>query len=148
MTASAWIRQQALGAAADGFSQSLPRLQAPPLRTPPAKLTCRACIALTREQLEAVEEHARACGLTVSFFIRQLLLGHKPITRQPQIRSAIVAVNRVSANLSQLVELASDGARITPDLIHTVSGVLEQIHVLRDALLRTDAADGRTGPSR
>src|SRR5258708_34586883 len=40
MTASAWIRQQALGAAADGFSQSLPRLQAPPLRTPPANLTC------------------------------------------------------------------------------------------------------------
>src|SRR5579864_559806 len=144
MPRSTWVRQQALRAA-DGTSKPLSLFQAPSPGDPSAKLTHKLGSRVTEQQFEALDDHARACGLTLSVFIRQLLLGFKPIARRPLARSAIVAVNRVGADLNQLVRLASNGIVLTPDLMHTVTAVLDKVYSLRGALLRADAA-GATDP--
>src|ERR1700687_2305003 len=118
-----------------------PPSRRPPLQSPPAKLTRTAGTRFTEDQFEALEEHARACGLTVTAFIRHLVLGFNPSPRRPLVRSAIVAVNRVGNNLNQLVHLANSGIILAPDLIRAVAAVLAEIHALQDVLLRADAAD-------
>ena len=145
MARSAWVRHQALRAA-EGASKPPPLYQAPSPGDPSAKLTRTLRTRLTEQQFEALDAHARACGLTLSGFIRQLVLGFKPIARRPLARSAIVAVNRVGANLNDLVRLASSGVVLMPDLMLAVAGAMDKIHSLRDALLRADAA-GASGPS-
>lgn len=140
MTPTAWVRHQALRTA-DGVSTPPPPFRPPPLQSPPAKLTRTAGTRFTEDQFEALEEHARACGLTVTAFIRHLVLGFNPSPRRPLVRSAIVAVNRVGNNLNQLVHLANSGIILAPDLIRAVAAVLAEIHALQDVLLRADAAD-------
>jgi len=147
MRISPWVRHEALRAA-DGISQPPSRLEAPPPRRSPAKLTRRVHGRLTEEEFEAVQERALACKLPVSGFIRRSVLGHKLVARRPLLRSAIVAVHRASANLNQVVQLANSGAPVTPDLMLAVTEALEQIHVLRDAFLRADAANGGTERAR
>jgi|ERR1700674_294397 len=145
MPLTVWVRHQLLRAAVE--PSKLPfTLQAPPRRSPADQLARTTNTKLTEEQFEAVEERARACGMTVSCFIRQLILGHKPIARRPPIRSAIVAVNRASAKLNQLVQPPSSGTVLTTDLMRAVAGVLEEIHSLRDACLSIDAANSRKRP--
>ncbi len=143
MPRSAWVRHQALRAA-EGASKPPPLFQPP--RNPAAKLTRKLCAYFTEEQLEALDQHARACGLTHSGYMRQLVLGFKPIARRPLARSAIVAVNRVDANLNQLVQLASNGVILAPELMHAVATVLEKILSLRDALLKADATGASVPP--
>lgn len=144
MTRSAWVRREVLRAA-EGASKPPPPFQAPSPGDPSAKLTRWLSARFTEQQAEALDEHARACGLTLAGLIRQLVLGFKPIARRPLTRSAIVAVNRAGANLNQLVRLAGDGIVLTPDLMHAVAAVLDEIHSLRDALLREDEA-AASGP--
>jgi hypothetical protein len=143
MPRSAWVRHQALRAA-EGASKPPPLFQPP--RNPAAKLTRKLCAYFTEEQFEALDLHARACGLTHSGYMRQLVLGFKPIARRPLARSAIVAVNRVDANLNQLVQLASNGVILAPELMHAVATVLEKILPLRDALLKADATGTSVPP--
>src|SRR5690242_18365825 len=88
MARSAWVRHQALRAA-EGASKPPPLYQAPSPGDPSAKLTRTLRTRLTEQQFEALDAHARACGLTLSGFIRQLVLGFKPIARRPLARSAI-----------------------------------------------------------
>jgi hypothetical protein len=140
MPRSAWVRHQALRAA-EGAPKPPPLFQAPsPRGDPSAKLTRTLSARFTELQFEALDQHARACGMTSSCFIRHLVLGFKPIARRPLVRSAIVAVNRAGANLNELVRLASCGIVLTPDLTHAIAAALDEIHSLRDALLRADAA--------
>jgi hypothetical protein len=137
-----WLRYQAL-CAADGASRVSSHFQAPSHQSPDEKLTRTANTKLTEKQFEALDERARTCGLTVSGFLRQLILGHRPIARRSLARSAIVAVNRASATLNQLVQLGDNG---TPDLMQAVAGVRDEILSLRDALLREDAAAASDPP--
>jgi hypothetical protein len=140
-----WLRYQALRAV-EGPSCAPSQVQGPLRQGPDEKLTRTANTKLTEKQFEALDDRARTCGLTVSGFVRQLILGHRPIARRPLARSAIVAVNRVGANLNRLVQLASSGIVLTPDLMDTVTAVLGEIHSLRDALLREDAAAASDPP--
>jgi hypothetical protein len=142
MRPTVWVRHQAVRAAA-GIGKDASPFQAPPRHSPATKLTRGAKTNLTEEQFQAVDERARACGLTVSVFIRQLILGHRPISRRPLARSAIVAVNRASATLNQLVQLGNNGTLLTPDLMRAVARVLDEVRSLRTALLRVDAAESR-----
>jgi hypothetical protein len=139
MNPAAWVRLAALRAA-DGASAPSAQFSVPPLATPPERLTQPAHTRFTDEQMEALASHAYACGLPVSAFIRQVVLGVKPIARLPDARAAIVAVNRVGNNLNQLVKLANSGMVLTPDLLRAVREVLAELHVLREALFRADAA--------
>ncbi|HEV3459846.1 MAG TPA: plasmid mobilization relaxosome protein MobC [Thermoanaerobaculia bacterium] len=145
MTPTAWVRHQALRAA-DGISIPAPPFRPPPPRDPPAKLTRTAGTRFSPAQFEAIQEHARGCGLTVTAFIRQVVLGHSPTPHRPLARSAIVAVNRVGNNLNQLVHLANSGIVLAPDLMRAVAAVLAEIHALQDALFRADAADAAEPP--
>src|ERR1700680_3259745 len=145
MPRSAWVRHQALRAA-EGASKPPALFQAPSPGHGYAKLTRVLGARFTEQQLEAIGEHARACGGTLSAFIRQLFLASKPIARRPLARSAIVAVNRASTNLNDLVQLASSGIVLTSDLMHAVSTLRDKIHSLRDALLGADAAGGSDPP--
>jgi hypothetical protein len=138
MTPTAWVRHQAL-CAADGISTTTTPFRPPPPRDPPAKLTRTAGTRFSPAQLEAIQEHARGCGLTVTAFIRQVVLGHNPTPHRPLARSAIVAVNRVGNNLNQLVKLAHSGVVLAPDLLRVVGQVLVELRALRTALLRADA---------
>src|SRR5579864_898014 len=104
MTPTACVRHQALRAI-DGAPTPPARFQPPPHANPPARLTHTAGTRFSEAQFEALSAHARACGLTVTAFIRKLVLGVKPIARMPAIQSAIVAVNRVGTNLNLLVKL-------------------------------------------
>ena len=142
MTCAGLVRFQALRVAG-GVPEPRPLFQAAPPKGPTAKLTRRVGTALTEEEFEALEEHARACGLAVGNLIRRLIVGLKPIARRPLAHSAIVDVNRVGATLNQLVELASKGTVLPQDLMHAVAGLLREIRALRDALLEADAARTR-----
>jgi Bacterial mobilisation protein (MobC) len=145
MTPTAWVRHQAL-CAADGAPPTTAPFKPPPPQSPPAKLTRTAGTRSSDEQFAAIEEHARACGLTVTAFIRQVVLGFTPAARRPLERSAIVAVNRVGNNLNQLVHLANSGILLPPDLMRAVAAVRAEIHSLQDALFRDDAADASEPP--
>jgi hypothetical protein len=144
MQPSPWVRHQALRAA-DGLPTPSIRFHSPPPASPPAKLTHSAGTRFTQEQFEALDAYARACGLPVAAFIRQVVLGVKPLARRPEIRSAIVAVNRVGNNLNQLVKLAHTGVVLAPDLMRAVGEVLTEVRAVRSAFLRADDGD-TTGP--
>jgi hypothetical protein len=94
---------------------------------------------LTEEQFAAFDEHARACKLTLSALLRNILLGVEPIARHPLARSAIVAVHRAGNSLNQVVQLASGGTLLAPELMSAVAGLRQEIHALRDVLLAADA---------
>jgi len=136
----AWIRHQALRAA-ESTQDPLPELRLPPPASPPPKLTHTAATRFTEEQFEALVDYSRACGLPLAAFIRQVVLGVKPIARRPELRSAIVAVNRVGNNLNQLVKLAHTGVVLAPELVRVVREVLVELHALQKALLRADTGD-------
>jgi Bacterial mobilisation protein (MobC) len=140
MAPASWIRRQALRAA-EGTQEPLFELRLPALTSPPPKLTHIASTRFTEEQFEALVDYARACGLPLAGFLRQVALGVKPIARRPELRSAIVAVNRVGNNLNQLVKLAHTGVVLAPDLVRVVREVLVELHALQRALLRADAGD-------
>ena len=140
MTPSTWARHQTLRAA-DGVPEPASALHLSPTAKPPAKLTHTAGTRFTEEQFEALDAYARSCGLPVAAFIRQLVLGVKPLARRPEIRSAIVAVNRVGNNLNQLVKLAHTGVVLAPDLLRAVGEVLTEVRAVRSAFLRADAGD-------
>jgi mobilization protein NikA len=142
MTPTAWVRHQAL-CSLDGKPGPAPRFQAPPAADPPAKLTRTAGTRFSEEQFEALSAHARACGLTVTAFIRKVVLGVKPIARRPEIRSAIVAVNRVGNNLNQLVKLANSDVILAPELVLVVREVLAENRTMLQRLLRADSGDDR-----
>jgi hypothetical protein len=139
MPRSAWVRHQALRAA-DGASNPPSLFQAPAPGDSSAKRRHTVSAHFTQQQFEALDEHARACGLTLAGFIRLLVLGFKPIARRPLTRSAIAAVHRVGVNLHRLVHLVSSGIVPIPDLTDAVTAALAEVHSLRDALLREDAA--------
>jgi hypothetical protein len=138
MSASSWVRHHALRAA--GVAPAPGSLQAPPAGRSPRKVERLIRGRFTTAEHEAIVEHARACGLTVSALIRRLVLGSAPMTRRPLLRSAIVAVHRAGDNLGQLLRLAGSGSPLAPDLVGTITQLRSEIHALRDALLRADAA--------
>ena len=142
MTPTAWVRHQAL-CSLNGKPEPAPRFQASPAADPPAKLTRTAGTRFSEEQFEALSAHARACGLTVTAFIRKLVLGIKPIARMPDTRAAIVAVNRVGNNLNQLVKLANSGIVLAPELVLVVREVLAETRTMLQKLLRVDSGDDR-----
>jgi len=139
MSASSWVRHQALRVAA-GVAQAPEPLQVPPAGRSPRKLEQLVRGHFTTEEHEAIVEHARACGLTVSALVRRLVLGSAPMARRPLLRSAIVAVHRAGDHLGQLLHLAGRGSPLAPDLVGTITQLRSEIHTLRDALLRADAA--------
>jgi uncharacterized protein (DUF1778 family) len=138
MNLATWVLYQALSAAPQAPRLPAPG-RAPSLQRAPEKLARQVSIRLTEEAFEALDEHARACGLTLSSFVRKVLAGRKPNPRRPSVRSAIVAVNRAGNNLNQVVQLASHGTLLAPDLSSAVAALRKDIHALRDALLTADA---------
>jgi hypothetical protein len=140
MTPTAWLRHQGLSAL-NGKQDPPGRFNVPPAAYPPAKLTRTAGTRFTEEQFEALVAHAIACGLTPTAFIRQVVLGVKLVARRPEIRSLIVAVNRVGNNLNQLVKLANSGVVVTPDLVRAVQEVLVEMQGVRKVLFRVDAGE-------
>ena len=142
ITPTAWVRHQAL-CALNGKPDPPARFHAPPAADPPAKLTRTAGTRFTEEQFVALDAHARACGLTVTAFIRKVVLGVKPVARMPATRAAIVAVNRVGNNLNQLVKVANSGVVLAPDLLRVVREVLAVIWALQERLFRADSGDDR-----
>lgn len=146
MPPSAWVRLVALSTADDAKEPATPP-HASPSGAPSAKLTHTAGTRFTEEQFEALDAYARSCGLPVAAFIRQVVLGVKLRARRPEMRSAIVAINRVGNNLNQLVKLANSGVVLSPDLILAVQDVRCEIHSLRDVLLRVDAGETADPPA-
>ena len=147
ITRTAWLRKQALRAAKCVRTNAAP-LSASPPRCPSAKVRRSAHTHLTEEQFAALAEHARACDLTVAAFMREVLMGYRPVAHRHIARSAIVAVNRAAKELHQLVQLANSGTLLAPDLMRAVTGLLDAIPTLRDALLVADeAASGAPEPA-
>lgn len=142
MGLSSWVRHKAWSELQDSPApascQPLPPRHPPP-QHPLAMLTHRERTFLTEEQFAALDEHARACGLSLSAFIRKELLGLEPVARRSVARSAIVAVNRAGNDLNRVIQLASSGTLLAPELMSAVAGLREEIHALRDALLTADA---------
>jgi mobilization protein NikA len=139
MTISSWIRQQALRTA--GISRPTRPFQPPAASHSTVKLCHQLTGRFTAVEFEAIVEHARACGLTSSELIRELVLGHEPMVRQSCVRSAIAAVHWAGGTLRQFLDLAGTGTALRPDLVRAVTELRGEIHALRDALLRADAAD-------
>ncbi|HEV3457417.1 MAG TPA: hypothetical protein VHG32_12720 [Thermoanaerobaculia bacterium] len=144
MSAAGWVRRQALSVTAGGLSLPAP-LPGPPSR-PSAKRRCMHTW-LAEEQFAALVEHARACDLTVSAFIRAVLFDGNLNARRPFLRSAIVAIHRAGSDLSHLVQLAGGGTLLSPDTLRAVSALRQEVHTLRDALLTADAAAASKPPA-
>jgi len=101
----------------------------------------------TPDQHAAVAERAKDCCLSVAAYIRVLVLGGTPIARRSEVRSAIVAVNRVGTNLNQLVKLANSGILLPPELLREIHAVRAEIGTLRQAFLAAlrDEPDSKGG---
>jgi hypothetical protein len=139
MAAAVWIRHHALLAAA-GMPRPLRPFQRPAAGHLPGALRYRITGRFTAADHEAIVDHARACGLSGSALVRQLVLGCEPMVRQPRVRSALAAVQRADGSLRQLLRLAGTGAALAPDLMRAVAELRGEIHAVRDALLRADSA--------
>jgi|GEM_PF-2239003 len=139
ITRSAWLRHHALRAVRYVWVRPAPLSASPPPR-PSARFTHRRSTFLTEEQLAALEEQARTCELPLATYMREVLVGGKPVAHRPLARSAIVAVNRGVKELHELLQLANGGTLVAPDLMRTVTGLLAAFDTLRDALLAADAA--------
>ena len=128
-------------------SQATLATLAAPSPEPPANLTRTAATRFTPDQHAAVAERAKDCCLSVSAYIRLLVLGGTPIARRSEVRSAIVAVNRVGTNLNQLVKLANSGILLPPDLLQEIHAVRTEIGTLRQAFLAAlrDEPDSKGG---
>jgi hypothetical protein len=147
MTATAWLRRAALRhldalppapppAPSPAAPASLAPLAAPsPSPGPSAPLGRTSATRFTPDQHAAVVERARDCCLSVSAYIRVLVLGGTPLARRSEVRSAIVAVNRVGTNLNQLVKLASSGLLLPPELLRAIHALRAEIGTLRQAFL-------------
>lgn len=147
MTLSAWVRRQALRAAAGTMPQPAP-LHAPRRdgSSPRPRYTRQVCLFFTEEQFLALRERARACELPLNTFTREVLFGRQPIARRLLLRSAIVAVDRAGRDLKQLFQVAGVGAPQTPDLLSAVAALHQEVRALRDVLLAADAV-GAPEPS-
>jgi Mobilization protein NikA len=145
MAVTSWIRHHALRTAA-GVSRPPGPFKPPATRHSPGKREQSATAHFTKDEFEAIVEHARACGLTAGALVRELVLGCEPIARRPVVRSAIAAVHRAGTNLLQLIHLAGDGNPLTSDQVRAVTELRDEIHALRDALLRADA-EGASDPA-
>jgi hypothetical protein len=139
MAVTSWIRHHALRTAA-GVSRPPDPFKPPATPHSPAKREQSVTAHFTNDQFEAIVEHARDCGLSAGALVRQLVLGCEPIARRPVVRSAIAAVHRAGGNLLQLIHPAGGGAPHTADEMRAVADLRDEIHTLRDALLRADAA--------
>jgi hypothetical protein len=124
---------------AAGVSRPPGPFQAPPARRAQEKLVRFITARFTATEAEALVDHARHSGSTLAALIRKLVLGYDPGVHQPVIRSAIAAVHRAGVNLQRMIELAGSGAGVAPDL-QAAAELRDEIHALRDALLRADAA--------
>jgi hypothetical protein len=142
MAVASWIRHHALRTAA-GVSGP-PGPFKPPAAPPSARKREQNVNArFTNDEFDAIVEHARACGLTAGGLVRRLVLGCPPIARRPIVRSAIAAVHRAGVNLLQLTQPPGGGAGpapLAPEALRAVADLRAEIHALRDALLRADAA--------
>jgi hypothetical protein len=145
MMVSSWVRHQALRAAA-GISEPPGPFRPPVTRPSRGRMTHSASSHFTRDEYEAIVDHARACGLSIGGLIRRLVLGCEPIARRPVVRSAIAALHRAGTNLLQLHHLAGDGNPRTSDQMRAIAELRDEIHALRDALLRADA-EGASDPA-
>lgn len=134
---SSWVRHQALRAA--GSAPAAAPLAAPPSPSPTANRSQAATVRFTAEQIERVRDHAQACGLTMSAFMNQVILGAVPAVRRSPVRAAIVAVNRAAIDLDQLLRLADHGTLVAPDLQRAAAQILVEVRALRAALLLVDA---------
>ena len=142
MTATAWLRRAALRhldalppAPPPAPSPAAPASLTAPSPGPPAHLGRTSATRFTPDQHAAVAERAKDCCLSVSAYIRVLVLGGTPIARRSEVRSAIVAVNRVGTNLNQLVKLANSGILLPPELLREIHAVRAEIATLRQAFL-------------
>ncbi len=136
---SRWIREQALGAILTELPPPAPVLVSREGEEP--RRRSRTLFTwVTEQQYEAVCERSLACELTVSAFIREVLLGGQPAPRRPLLRSAIVAVDRAANSLRRVAQLSESGTPLAPDLRQAVATLRQEIHALRDALLTADAA--------
>jgi len=139
MPRSCWIRLQALRTAT-GVSLPPEPFPPPAARHSRGKRRQSATAHFTDEQYEAIVDHARACGMSVGTLVRRLVLGCEPIAHRPVVRSAIAAVHRAGVILLQLLHRGDGGAALSPDQMRAVADLRAEIHALRDALLRADAA--------
>jgi hypothetical protein len=80
MTPTAWLRHQGLRFL-DDFPD-MPKWK-PPAATGASKLTHTAGARFTQHQMEALRAQSRACGVPPTTYIRQVILGVKPIARIP-----------------------------------------------------------------
>src|ERR1700687_3144583 len=103
MTATAWLHRAALRhldalppAPPPAPSPAAPASLAALSPGPPAHLGRTSATRFTPDQHAAVAERAKACCLSVSAYIRVLVLGGTPVARRSEVRSAIVAVNRLA----------------------------------------------------
>ena len=144
MTATAWLRRAALRhldalppAPPPAPSPAAPASMATSATSPgpPVPLGRTSATRFTPEQHAAIAERAKDCCLSVAAYIRVLVLGGTPIARRSEVRSAIVAVNRVGTNLNQLVKLANSGILLPPELLREIHAVRAEIGTLRQAFL-------------
>ncbi len=135
-TPTAWLRLQGLRFL-DDYPET-PKWKPPPATDASTKLTHTAGTRFTQEQMEALRAQSRACGMRPTTYIRQVILGVKPIARIPDSRVAIAAVNRAGNNLNQLVHLAHTGVILAPELIRVVLEVRAELLALQKLLLGRD----------
>jgi hypothetical protein len=146
MQVSSWVRHRALRAAA-GISKPPGPLRPPAARPSPGRRTHSVCLRFTSDEYEAIVNDARAYGLSIGGLSRHIVLGCKPIAQRSVVLSAIAAVHRAGTSLLQLIHLAGDGNPLaSDDLMRAVTELRDEIHALRDALLRADA-EGASDPA-
>jgi len=137
MRPTTWLHRVAMLAldAAPGPPPPLPPVPPELAPEPPGNLRRMAGTRFTAAQHAIIADRAKECGLSVSAYVRTVVLGGTPVVRRSEVRSAIVAVNRVGGNLNQVVKLANTGVVLPPDLLREVHAVRAEIDALRQAFL-------------
>ena len=88
-------------------------------------------VRLTTAERDYIELHAERAGLSVAEFSRRAVLGQSIRPRRASIEAeAIAALNRVGANLHQIVRALNFGKAVPSDLGETLEDVRAAVEKL------------------
>ena len=74
-------------------------------------------VRLTPDELDAVREAAARAGLTLSDYVRRLVLGHRVVAARADTDAAVLAdLNRVGVNLNQMTRRVNVTGAVPPEL--------------------------------
>ena len=113
----------------------------PKKKSPPVKEIIKP-VRFTEEQVEIIENYARAAHMTFSEYIRSAALGtqihthYEVVYNNEELLHIFRNLGNISGNLNQIARYLNQGGKMTNDIWKVVSDSIAQLLHMRDDVKR------------